>query len=143
MGDGKLEGTGQLAADPVQGVEARAAAGVLALHLANHHLGIGIDVQCPGLELLCTLQGLKQGDVFGDVVVLAADPARDADGAAIASLDHNPNARRPRVSQRTAIHVGYEVRHSSVIRCHQHASEPIFRQVVYLERLQHRAMAVE
>ena len=44
VSDGELERARQLAADPVQGIEARAAAGVLALHLADDHLGVRIDV---------------------------------------------------------------------------------------------------
>ena len=45
VSDGEFEGTSQLAADPVQGIEARAAAGILAAHLADNYLRVGIDVQ--------------------------------------------------------------------------------------------------
>ena len=47
VGYGEIEGAGQLAADPVQGIEARAATGVLAPHLFDHDLGIRIDVKRP------------------------------------------------------------------------------------------------
>src|ERR1700704_1708798 len=99
MGDGKLEGTGQLAANPVQGIETRAATGVFASHLADHHLGVRINVQGAGLQRSSTLQGLEQGNILGYVVVLTANPAGDTDGPAVRTLDHDPNTRGPRVSQ--------------------------------------------
>jgi hypothetical protein len=110
--DRKLERPGQLAADPVQGIEARAAAGVLPLHLANHDLGVRIDVQRGRFEGSSALQGLQEGYILGYIVVLTADPARNADGAAVGTLDHDANTGGPGVPQRSAIHVGYEVRHS-------------------------------
>ncbi len=45
VGYGELEGAGQLAADPVEGIKAWAATGVLAPHLFDHDLGIRIDVK--------------------------------------------------------------------------------------------------
>jgi len=44
VGDGEIEGVGELTADPVQGIETRAAAGVFAFHLADYYFGIGVDV---------------------------------------------------------------------------------------------------
>jgi hypothetical protein len=111
VGDGKLERARQLAADPVQGVQARAATGVLALHLADDHLGVRINMQRPGFERLGTLQSFKKGDILRYVVVLAANPTGDADGAAVGTLDYDANTGWPWVSQRSAIHVGYEIRH--------------------------------
>ena len=82
VGDGKLQRTGQLATDPVQGIKAWAAAGVLAAHLPDDHLGVRINVQRLGFKRQGALQGFQQSDVFGDIIVLAADPPGDADGAA-------------------------------------------------------------
>ncbi len=56
VGDGKFERADQLLADPMQGIEARTAAGVLACHLSDYHFGIGIDVKCLGFQLQSTLQ---------------------------------------------------------------------------------------
>jgi hypothetical protein len=111
MGDGKLQGASQLAADPVQGIETRTAAGVLTSHLADNHLGVGINMQGARLKRFCALQCLKQGDIFSYVVILAAYPAGDTDGSALRTLDHDANTGRPRVSQRATIYVGYEVIH--------------------------------
>jgi hypothetical protein len=88
------------------------------------------------------LQGLQQGNVFGDVVVLPANPPGDADSAIRAALNHDANTGRPRISQGTAIHVGYEVQHaaSAVINMRQ---KSFLRQVVYSERLQRGLNAVE
>lgn len=109
--DGKLQRPGQLATNPVQRIQARAATGILAAHLPDHDLGIRIDVQCLGLQRQSTLQRLKQGNVFRDIVVLAPNPAGNADGAARTALNYYANTGRPRISQRTAIHVGHKVRH--------------------------------
>ena len=40
VGDREIERPGQFSADPIQGIEPRAAAAVLAAHLLDHHLGI-------------------------------------------------------------------------------------------------------
>ena len=45
VGDGKIQAPRQLAAGPVQGIEACAAAGIFAQHLPHHHLRIRINVQ--------------------------------------------------------------------------------------------------
>lgn len=109
VGDGKFERASQFATDPVQGIEAWATAGILALHLADDHLGVRINMQRPRFERLGILQGFEKGYVFRYVVVLATNPAGDANGAAGATLDHDANTGRPRVSQRPAIDVGHEV----------------------------------
>src|SRR5271165_3517001 len=43
MLDGKLDCACQLAAGPVQGVKTRAMTGILAHHLLNHDLGVGVN----------------------------------------------------------------------------------------------------
>jgi len=108
VGDGEAEGTSQLAARPVQRIEAGATADVLAAHLADYDFGIGIDVQGLGVEGDSALQGFHEGNVFGDVVILVADPLGDADGAVGAAIDDDSNAGGPRVSLGTAVHIGYE-----------------------------------
>jgi len=50
VGDGELQGAGQFLADPVEGIQAGAAAGVLTLHLPDHHFGIGENVQGLGFQ---------------------------------------------------------------------------------------------
>jgi len=108
VGDGEIEGASQFAAGPVQGVEARAAADVLAAHLADDDFGIGVDVERLGLSSDCELQGFHEGDVFGDVVILVADPLGDADGTAFAAVDDHPDTRWPWIAQRTTVHIGHE-----------------------------------
>jgi len=66
-------------------------------------------MQRPCLEGLSALQGLEESDILGYVIVLAANPAGDTDGAAVGTLDYDANTGRPWVPQRSAIHVGYEV----------------------------------
>jgi len=113
--DGEPERAGQLATDPVQGIEARAAAIVLARHLPDYNLGIRVNMQRPCFQGQGALQSFQQGDVLGDVIVLVTDPAGDFDAAALAAFDYYANARRPRVAQGTAVHVGYEIRHACVV----------------------------
>lgn len=105
--DGKFQGPGQLATGPVQGIEAGAAAGVFARHLPDHDLRIRIDVKLAGVHRDGALQGFHERDVLGDVVILAANPFRDADRAAGAAVDHHSNARRPGIPQAPAIDVGH------------------------------------
>ena len=109
MGDRESEGSSQFAAGPMQGVEARATAGVFAAHLANDNLGIGIDVKSLGFHGEGTLQGFEQGHIFRDIIILVADPFGDTDGAAFAAVDDHPNTRRTWIAQRTAIHIGHEI----------------------------------
>jgi hypothetical protein len=61
------------------------------------------------------LQRFHQRGVFGDVVVLVANPFGDAHWAAGAALNHHSNARRARISQAPAVHVSHQVR-SHVLR---------------------------
>src|SRR5437879_9825490 len=44
-----------------------------------------------------------------------SDPAGNFDPAALAAFNYYPNARRPRIAQGTAVHVGYEIRHACVV----------------------------
>ena len=54
------------------------------------------------------LQCLHKRGVFGDVVILAANPLGDPYWAAGAAIDHHSNARWPRIPQATTVHVGHE-----------------------------------
>jgi hypothetical protein len=90
-------------------------------------------MQLLGLEGYRILQGFHQGGVFGDVVVLMANPLRDPHGAICAAADNHPNARRPGISQATAVNIGYEFRHGCDVRfCLQDALIPVLRQDDYL-----------
>jgi hypothetical protein len=111
VGDGEFEGTGQLPAGPVKRIKTGATAGILAAHLANHHFGIGINMQCFGFHGESALQGFHQGHVFGNIIILVADPLGDANGAGGAAIDNDANAGGPRISQGTTVHVGYKVGH--------------------------------
>jgi hypothetical protein len=90
--NGKFQGTRQLSASPVEGVQARASATVFALHLPNHDFRVGVDVKCRSLQSQSTLQGLKQRDVFCNVVVLIPDPFGNQDRIGSGTIDHHPNA---------------------------------------------------
>src|ERR1700730_6292687 len=94
-------------------------------------------------ERSSALQCFQKRDVLRYVVVLPPNPAGDADGPAVGTLDYDANTGRPWVSQRSAIHVGYEIRHPAFFRSHQHASERLLRQVLYSEYLQRGATVVE
>jgi hypothetical protein len=108
VGYREIEGARQFATGPVERVEARAAADVLATHLADDDFGIGIDVE--GFRLLSDgeLQGFHEGDILGYIVILMADPFGDADGAAFAAVDDHSNTRWPWIAQGTTIHIGHE-----------------------------------
>ena len=106
--DGKTEGSSQFAASPMQRVEARTTADVLAAHLPNHNLRVRVNVQRLGLQRQCALQRLEQRHIFGNVVILVADPPRDADRAAGAAIDDHPDTRWPRIAQGTTVHIGHE-----------------------------------
>jgi hypothetical protein len=108
VGDGEFQGAGEFAAGPVQRVEAGAAADVFAAHLADDDFGIGINVESFGLQGKRALEGFHQGDVFGDVVVLVADPFGDANRAAGAAVDDYSDTRWSWVAQRTTIHISHE-----------------------------------
>jgi hypothetical protein len=114
VGDGEVEGPCQLAADPVQGIEAGAAAGVFSGHLPDYYLGVGIDMELSGVQCHCTLQSFQQGNVFSHVVILAADPFCNSDGAALGAVHYHTNSRRPGIPQRASVHVRHHIRHSAV-----------------------------
>jgi hypothetical protein len=76
--------------------------------LADDHFGIGINVQSFGLKRESALQGFHQRDVFGDVVILMANPFGDADGAAGAAINDHANAGRARVSLGSPIDISYQ-----------------------------------
>src|SRR5581483_1305680 len=107
VGNRELQTTGQLAAGPVQGIQTRAAAGIDASHLLHDHFGIGVNVKGAGFEQNRALQGLKQGQVLGDVVVLPAYPLGDFYFAVANAAYYDPNARRSRISQRTTIDISH------------------------------------
>ena len=109
--DAEFHRAGQLAADPVQRIEPRGAALVLAGHLLDHEFGVRENLQGLGVELEGVLQGFKEGDVFGHVIVLVADPTGDADATAVRFFDYDADARRPRAPMTSAINVSYKMRH--------------------------------
>ena len=108
MSDAEVERSSQLAAGPVQGIQAGAAAGVLAGHLFYYQLGVGINAQRGRIQLNREVQGLEQRRIFGNVVILMANPFGDADGPTFAAIDHHPNARRPWIAQGTTVHISHE-----------------------------------
>jgi hypothetical protein len=62
-----------------------------------------------------------------------ANPLGDANRTAGAATDHDSNARRPRIPQATAVHVGHEFGHHCDFRfCLQDALIPLLRQDDYL-----------
>lgn len=103
----EIQGSGQLAAGPVQGIKTRATALVFAGHLFHHDLGVGINVQAAGVGGERELQGFHQGDVFGDVAVLTSNPLGDADRPRFCPFNNDPNASRPRISLGSAVDVGH------------------------------------
>ena len=98
----------------MQGIQARAAANILAAHLSHDNLRVGENVKGLRVEGYRILQGFEQSDIFGNVVILVANPLRNANRAAIAPVNHNSNAGRPRISQGATIHVGHKIRHHCV-----------------------------
>ena len=92
----------------MEGVKTRTAAGVFPAHLADDHFGIGINMQRFGVKRESALQGFHQRDVFGDVVILMANPFGDADGAAGAAINDHANAGRARVSLGSPIDISYQ-----------------------------------
>jgi hypothetical protein len=106
--DGKIQASRQLAAGPVQGLEARAAAGIFSQHLPHYHLRIRINVQRLRFQLDRPLQRFHQRSVFRHVVILVSNPLRDADRPALAAINHYSNARRPRISQGPTVHMRHQ-----------------------------------
>lgn len=109
VGDGKGEGASQLAAGPMQRVEAGAAAGVLSAHLADDDFRIGVDVEGLSFQRYGALQSFHERHIFCYVVVLVADPFGDTDGTVFAAGDDHPNTRWPRISQGATVYIGHEV----------------------------------
>jgi hypothetical protein len=140
MGDGEGQRAGQFAASPVQGVEAWAAANILPGHLPHHHFGIGIDVQFLRFESNGVLQSFHERGIFRDVVILVADPFGDAYRAGFAAVDNNSNARRPGISQATAIHVSHQLGHHDFCFCLHDALIRVLRQDDYLIPYHHFAV---
>jgi hypothetical protein len=57
------------------------------------------------------LQGFQQRHVFGDIVVLPANPLGDFDLVSCGISDDYPDAGRPGVAMGASVHVGYELGH--------------------------------
>jgi hypothetical protein len=55
------------------------------------------------------LQRLKQGNVFGNIIVLAPDPFRDSDGAVRRTINHDSNTGWAGIPERAAIDIGHEI----------------------------------
>ena len=102
---------GEFSADPMQRIQARTSTAVLPRHLPHDHFGIGINMDCLGLQGDGTLQGFQEGEILGDVVILAADPLGDSDLAAMRIVDDYPNTGRSGIAQRPAIDVSHQIRH--------------------------------
>ena len=92
----------------MQRVKAGTAALVLTGHLPHDNLGIGVNVEFPGLERNRVLQGFHQRCVFSDIIVLVADPLRNPHRTFSATADHDSNTRRPGIPQATAIHIRHQ-----------------------------------
>jgi hypothetical protein len=57
------------------------------------------------------LQGFHQRHIFGDVVVLPANPLRNSNWTSCAAAENDTNAGGAWISQRSAINICYEIRH--------------------------------
>jgi len=112
--DGELKGAGQLAADPVKRMKARATAGVFPIHLPDYDLRVGVNVKCFGFKRYCILKGFKQGNIFSHVVVLASNPFGDSDPVAIGALDNYANPGRTRISQAPAVNISDKSQHKTL-----------------------------
>src|SRR6185312_3204632 len=113
VSDGKLQRARQLPAGPVQGVQTRAATGVFTRHLLHDKLRIGKNLQRSGFHLKGPLQSFEQGRIFGDVVVLMANPFGNANQFPIRRFDNHADARRSRAAMGTAINVRRQNGHSA------------------------------
>ena len=102
---------GQFPTEPVQRIKPWAAAVVLADHLSNDHLRVGINVELTGVEFVRSLQGLKQGEIFGNVIVLPPNPFTDRNASFFQAFDYDSHASRSRISQRSTIHVSHQIKH--------------------------------
>src|SRR5580700_12122068 len=90
--DGERKRPCQLSADPIEGIEARATAGVCARHLSDHNLGIRVDMKDRGVERQSALKGLQQRHVFRYIVVLMTNPSSNSNRAAVRTVDHHSNS---------------------------------------------------
>jgi hypothetical protein len=106
--DREFQTPSQLATGPIERIEAGAATGIYPGHLFDHYFRIGIDVQFMSLEQHRTLQGFKKSRIFGDIVVLPADPLGDSERFMAGAINDHSNAGWPRISQRATIDVGHE-----------------------------------
>lgn len=127
VGNRKCQRAGKFPTGPVQRVEPRAAARIFAVHLSDHDLGVRIDVQSFGVVADGMLQGLEQGHVFGDIVVLQAYPFGDAGSFAGRVFDDHANSRRPRISVGPAVNVSNQMRHDVTVSKMNHLPPPVKR----------------
>src|SRR5262249_14135760 len=104
------------AADPVKRIQARTTTTVFAPHLPDYYFRIRIHVKRRGFQVHSTLKRLKERCVLCYVIVLVANPFCDPDGARGITVDDDANARGSRVSTRSAIDIGNQVRHSSGVQ---------------------------
>ena len=111
VGNGECQRPRQLPAGPVEGIEAWTAADILPGHLPNNDLRVRVNVEFSGLKPDRVLQRFHQGCILSNIVVLVTDPFGDADGTIRHALDHNPNTRRPRISQASAVYIGNQFGH--------------------------------
>jgi hypothetical protein len=105
--DGKIEGTAQFAASPMQRVEPGTPAKILSGHLPDHHLRVRVDVNRLRSEFQGVLKCFQQSEILGHIVVLAADPFGNFDLMSLRAVDYDSNARRPRIAQRATIDIGH------------------------------------
>ena len=108
MLDRKSQRLCQLPADPMEGIQTRAAALVFALHLPNDDLRIRVHVQRLGIQVQRALKGFEQSQVFGDIVILMTDPLGNSNRCTIRRTEHHSNTRRPWIAQRTAVYMSHE-----------------------------------
>ena len=92
----------------------------------------------------CVLEGFHEGHILGNIVVLIANPLGDAYRSSGAAADHDPNARRTRISQASAVHIGHQLcHHFNFSRRSLHCALNLFhRQDDYLVPFQRLAVAL-
>jgi hypothetical protein len=108
MRNRKPQSPGEFAARPMKRVQTRASADVLSRHLPHNDLGIRKHMELWSFQSYCILQGFHQSGVFGDVIILMADPLSDSDGSALAPANDYPNTGGPGISQASAVHIGHK-----------------------------------
>src|ERR1035441_4901683 len=109
VGYREIERPRQFPADPIQGIEPRAAAVVLALHLPDHYFGIRKHVKRISVKAQGTLQCLKQSNVLGDIIVVGSALFADSDSTVGVAVDDPSNTRRAGIPERAAIDEGHEI----------------------------------